>query len=129
RFTESTPYNPSSPYSATKAGSDLLVQAWIRSFGIRATISNCSNNYDPYQHVEKLIPRQITNVLTGTRPKLYGAGANVRDWIHTEDHCTAVLAILERGRQHCRAVVLGVDPVPHIRSCAVQLGEIGRAHV
>src|SRR5699024_1382613 len=72
-FTESTPYNPSSPYSATKAGSDLLVQAWIRSFGIRATISNCSNNYGPYQHVEKFIPRQITNVLTGTRPKLYGA--------------------------------------------------------
>ena len=98
RFTETTPYNPSSPYSATKAGSDLLVQAWMRSFGIRATISNCSNNYGPYQHVEKFIPRQITNVLTGTRPKLYGAGANVRDWIHTEDHCTAVLAILERGR-------------------------------
>jgi dTDP-glucose 4,6-dehydratase len=98
RFTESTPYNPSSPYSATKAGSDLLVRAWVRSFGVRATISNCSNNYGPYQHVEKFIPRQITNVLEGGRPKLYGAGTNVRDWIHADDHSSAVLAIVERGR-------------------------------
>ncbi|NYD68520.1 dTDP-glucose 4,6-dehydratase [Agromyces atrinae] len=97
RFTESTPYNPSSPYSSTKAGSDLLVRAWARSFGVRATISNCSNNYGPYQHVEKFIPRQITNVLDGVRPKLYGAGLNVRDWIHAEDHSSAVLSILERG--------------------------------
>jgi dTDP-glucose 4,6-dehydratase len=97
RFTESTPYNPSSPYSATKAASDLLVRAWVRSYGIRATISNCSNNYGPYQHVEKFIPRQITNVLTGRRPKLYGAGANVRDWIHVEDHNSAVRRILEKG--------------------------------
>ena len=97
RFTESTPYNPSSPYSASKAGSDLLVRAWVRSFGVRATISNCSNNYGPYQHVEKFIPRQITNVLDDIRPKLYGAGLNVRDWIHVEDHNTAVLDILDRG--------------------------------
>jgi len=98
RFTETTPYNPSSPYSSTKAGSDLLVRAWVRSFGVRATISNCSNNYGPYQHVEKFIPRQITNVLRGIRPKLYGSGANVRDWIHADDHSSAVLRILERGR-------------------------------
>ncbi len=98
RFTESTPYNPSSPYSATKAGSDLLVRAWVRSFGLRATISNCSNNYGPYQHVEKFIPRQITNVLDGVRPKLYGQGANVRDWIHADDHSSAVLAIIAEGR-------------------------------
>lgn len=98
RFTESTPYNPSSPYSSTKAGSDLLVRAWVRSFGVRATISNCSNNYGPYQHVEKFIPRQITNVLRGIRPKLYGAGQNVRDWIHANDHSSAVLTILDRGR-------------------------------
>lgn len=98
RFTESTPYNPSSPYSATKAGSDLLVRAWVRSFGVAATISNCSNNYGPYQHVEKFIPRQITNVLQGRRPKLYGSGQNVRDWIHTDDHSSAVLTILEKGR-------------------------------
>lgn len=98
RFTETTPYHPSSPYSATKAGSDLLVRAWVRSFGLRATISNCSNNYGPYQHVEKFIPRQITNVLRGIRPKLYGAGRNVRDWIHVDDHSSAVLAVLDRGR-------------------------------
>ncbi|GAB3612438.1 dTDP-glucose 4,6-dehydratase [Humibacter ginsengisoli] len=98
RFTESTPYNPSSPYSSTKAGSDLLVRAWVRSFGVKATISNCSNNYGPYQHVEKFIPRQITNVLRGERPKLYGTGENVRDWIHADDHSSAVLTILEKGR-------------------------------
>lgn len=98
RFTETTPYNPSSPYSSTKAGSDLLVRAWVRSFGVQATISNCSNNYGPYQHVEKFIPRQITNVVRGIRPKLYGAGENVRDWIHADDHSSAVLTILERGR-------------------------------
>lgn len=97
RFTESTPYNPSSPYSSTKAGSDLLVRAWVRSFGVRATISNCSNNYGPYQHVEKFIPRQITNVIRGIRPKLYGGGHNVRDWIHADDHSSAVLTILDRG--------------------------------
>jgi dTDP-glucose 4,6-dehydratase len=98
KFTPETPYNPSSPYSSTKAGSDLLVRAWVRSFGVQATISNCSNNYGPYQHVEKFIPRQITEIIEGRRPKLYGAGQNVRDWIHTEDHSSGVLAILERGR-------------------------------
>lgn len=97
RFTEDTPYRPSSPYSASKASSDHLVRAWVRSFGVRATISNCSNNYGPYQHVEKFIPRQITNILAGERPKLYGPGANVRDWIHVDDHNDAVWAILERG--------------------------------
>ena len=98
RFTESTPYNPSSPYSSTKAGSDLLVRAWVRSFGVQATISNCSNNYGPRQHVEKFIPRQITNILVGQRPKLYGEGLNVRDWIHADDHSSAVLRIIEAGR-------------------------------
>ncbi|MBB2890138.1 dTDP-glucose 4,6-dehydratase [Flexivirga oryzae] len=98
RFSETTPYNPSSPYSSTKAGSDLLVRAWVRSFGVRATISNCSNNYGPRQHVEKFIPRQITNIIDGVRPKLYGDGLNVRDWIHVDDHNRAVWSILEHGR-------------------------------
>ena len=98
RFHEWTPYNPSSPYSSTQAGSDLLVRAWVRSFGVQATISNCSNNYGPFQHVEKFIPRQITNVIDGERPKLYGAGLNVRDWIHVDDHNAAVLRIIEAGR-------------------------------
>jgi len=98
RFTEQTPVNPSSPYSASKASADLLVRAWIRSFGLQATLSNCSNNYGPYQHVEKFIPRQITGILKGVKPKLYGAGANVRDWIHVDDHNDAVVTILEKGR-------------------------------
>jgi dTDP-glucose 4,6-dehydratase len=108
KFTPQTPYNPSSPYSSTKAGSDLLVRAWVRSFGVQATISNCSNNYGPYQHVEKFIPRQITEVLDGRRPKLYGAGENVRDWIHAEDHSSGVLAILERG-QVGETYLIGAD--------------------
>ena len=98
RFTENTPYNPSSPYSATKASSDHLVRAWVRSFDIKATISNCSNNYGPNQHVEKFIPRQITEILQGRRPKLYGSGENIRDWIHATDHSSAVLCILEKGK-------------------------------
>lgn len=97
RFTEETPYNPSSPYSSTKAGSDHLVRAWIRSFGIQATISNCSNNYGPYQHIEKFIPRQITNILSDIKPKLYGTGEQVRDWIHVDDHNSAVHLILDKG--------------------------------
>lgn len=98
KFTEETPYNPSSPYSSTKAGSDMLVRAWVRSYGVQATISNCSNNYGPYQHVEKFIPRQITEILEGRRPKLYGSGVQVRDWIYTEDHSSGVLTILEKGK-------------------------------
>ena len=97
KFTETTPYNPSSPYSSTKAGSDLLVRAWVRSFGVQATISNCSNNYGPYQHIEKFIPRQITNILSNIKPKLYGNGQQVRDWIHVDDHNSAVHTILEKG--------------------------------
>ena len=108
RFTESTPYRPSSPYSSTKAAADMLVRAWVRSYGVRATISNCSNNYGPYQHVEKFIPRQITNVLTGRRPKLYGSGANVRDWIHVDDHNSAVWQILAHG-QLGRTYLIGAD--------------------
>ena len=108
RFTEATPYNPSSPYSSTKAAADMLVRSWVRSYGVRATISNCSNNYGPYQHVEKFIPRQITNVLTGRRPKLYGTGANVRDWIHVDDHNRAVWRILRDG-EIGRTYLIGAD--------------------
>lgn len=97
KFTEKTPYNASSPYSSTKASSDLLVKAWVRSFGVKATLSNCSNNYGPYQHIEKFIPRQITNVLCGIPPKLYGTGEQVRDWIHVDDHNSAVHAIIDEG--------------------------------
>jgi dTDP-glucose 4,6-dehydratase len=98
KFNEFSPYDPSSPYSATKAGSDHLVRAWTRTFNLQTTISNCSNNYGPYQHVEKFIPRQITEILEGRKPKLYGSGQNVRDWIHVEDHSLAILTILEKGK-------------------------------
>lgn len=98
KFSEETPYHASSPYSSTKAGSDLLVKAWVRSFGINATLSNCSNNYGPMQHIEKFIPRQITNILSGISPKLYGTGEQVRDWIHVDDHNLAVHAILDNGK-------------------------------
>jgi dTDP-glucose 4,6-dehydratase len=108
RFKETTPYNPSSPYSATKAGSDHLVRAWIRSFGVQATISNCSNNYGPYQHIEKFIPRQITEILEGRKPKLYGTGENVRDWIHVDDHNSAVHLIIEKG-QIGDTYIIGAD--------------------
>ena len=77
---------------------DLLVKAWVRSFGINATLSNCSNNYGPYQHIEKFIPRQITNILSGISPKLYGTGEQVRDWIHVDDHNLAVHTIIDKGR-------------------------------
>ncbi len=108
RFTEDTPYNPSSPYSASKAGSDHLVRAWVRSFGVRATISNCSNNYGPWQHIEKFIPRMITNLIDGVPPKVYGDGLNVRDWIHADDHSSAVLAILDKGR-YGETYLIGAD--------------------
>lgn len=97
RFTEESTYKPSSPYSASKAASDMLARAWFRTYGTPITISNCSNNYGPRQHVEKFIPRQITNIIRGIRPKLYGDGRNVRDWIHVEDHSSAVWEILTRG--------------------------------
>jgi dTDP-glucose 4,6-dehydratase len=108
KFSADTPYNPSSPYSSSKAGSDLLVRAWVRSFGIHATISNCSNNYGPYQHVEKFIPRQITNIISGEKPKLYGKGENVRDWIHVDDHNAAVWSIITHGRNG-ETYLIGAD--------------------
>ena len=123
RFTEATPVNPSSPYSATKASADLLVRAWVRSFGIEATLSNCSNNYGPYQHVEKFIPRQITNILSGIKPKLYGAGANVRDWIHVDDHNDAVITILEQGRSG-ETYLIGADGEQNNRQIVALLLEL-----
>lgn len=98
KFNESAPYRPSSPYSATKAASDLLVKAWVRTYGLRATISNSSNCYGPYQHTEKFIPNAITSVLRGAKPKLYGSGKNVREWMHADDHSSAIWKILTEGR-------------------------------
>ncbi|MCI4351279.1 MAG: dTDP-glucose 4,6-dehydratase [Thermoplasmata archaeon] len=98
RFTRESPYDPRSPYAASKAASDHLVRAYIHTYGLAATISNCGNNYGPYQHPEKLIPNFITRLMSGLRLPLYGDGRNVRDWIHVEDHCRALEAIALRGR-------------------------------
>ena len=97
QFDEETPYNPHSPYSATKAASDMLVRAWGETFGLPVVLTNCSNNYGPYQFPEKLIPVVVLNALAGKPIPVYGAGANVRDWLHVEDHATALLLVLKKG--------------------------------
>ena len=126
RFTEDSPYRPSSPYSSTKAASDMLVRAWVRTYGIDATISNCVNNYGPRQHAEKLIPHTIALILRGDRPQVYGDGRNVRDWIHVDDHCSAIWAILTRGRAG-ESYVVGADcersNLEIVRAILAELGQ------
>lgn len=97
-FNERTPYDPKSPYSASKAGSDHLVRAYCHTFGLPVTITNCSNNYGPYQFPEKLIPLAVTNLLEGKKVPVYGDGLNVRDWLYVDDHCAAIDAVLSRGK-------------------------------
>ena len=108
KFTPESPYNPSSPYSSSKAASDLLVRAWVRSYGLKATISNCSNNFGPYQHEEKLIPRMIKLIASGRKPEVYGDGSNVRDWIHVDDHNDGVWAVIDNG-EIGQTYLLGAD--------------------
>lgn len=96
-FTEETPYSPSSPYSASKAGSDHLVRAWARTFGLKVLITNCSNNYGPYQFPEKLIPHMILNAISGKSLPVYGDGQQVRDWLYVRDHVKALTTVLEKG--------------------------------
>ncbi len=96
-FTETTPYDPSSPYSASKAAADHLARAWHRTYGLPVTLSNCSNNYGPYQYPEKLIPLMIANAAAGKELPVYGEGANIRDWLHVEDHCSALDLVIRSG--------------------------------
>jgi dTDP-glucose 4,6-dehydratase len=98
KFNEKTPYDPRSPYSASKASSDHLVRAYYHTYGLPITISNCSNNYGPYQHIEKFIPLFITNLFQNKKVPLYGQGANIRDWLYVEDHCRAIDLIIHRGK-------------------------------
>ena len=98
KFLESTPYDPSSPYSASKAGSDHLVRSWFRTFDFPAIITNCSNNYGPYQFPEKLIPLMIINSLTRKDLPIYGNGMNIRDWLYVHDHCRAIQIVIEKGQ-------------------------------
>jgi dTDP-glucose 4,6-dehydratase len=97
-FSEETPYHPNSPYSASKAASDHLVNAWHHTYGLPTIVTNCSNNYGPYQFPEKLIPLTIVRALRGEDLPVYGKGENVRDWLYVEDHAAAQLAILDRGK-------------------------------
>ncbi len=98
KFSERTPYDPRSPYSASKAGSDHLVRSYHHTFGLPITITNCSNNFGPYQFLEKFIPLSITNILEGKKVPIYGDGKNVRDWLYVEDHCRAIEAVLLKGK-------------------------------
>jgi dTDP-glucose 4,6-dehydratase len=97
-FSENTPYNPSSPYSASKASSDHFVRSFGKTFGLPITVSNCSNNYGPFQHPEKMIPRMITNILDGQKVPVYGQGENYRDWLYVDDHCSAIEAVINKGK-------------------------------
>ena len=130
-FTETTPYDPSSPYSASKAASDHLVRAWHRTYALPCLITNCSNNYGPYQFPEKLIPLTILNALAGESIPVYARGENVRDWLFVDDHADAILAVLARGRVGETYLVGGSNERPNIdvvrRVCAI-LDEICPAH-
>ena len=129
-FTENTPYDPSSPYSASKAASDHLVRAYSRTYHLPAVITNCSNNYGPYQFPEKLIPLMIINALEGKLLPVYGRGENVRDWLYVEDHCDAIWTVIQKGK-HGETYNIGgnnewknIDIVHEI--CEVLAGETGR---
>ncbi|NLB64542.1 MAG: dTDP-glucose 4,6-dehydratase [Fibrobacter sp.] len=97
-FTEDTPLAPNSPYSASKTGADLLVRAWVETYGLDAVVTRCSNNYGPYQYPEKLIPLAVSHLMEGKNIPVYGKGLNVRDWLHVDDHCTGILLALEKGK-------------------------------
>jgi dTDP-glucose 4,6-dehydratase len=114
-FTEQTPYSPNSPYSASKAASDHLVRAYHETYGLPVTVSNCSNNYGPYQFPEKLIPLMIMNALEGKALPVYGDGKNVRDWLFVRDHCTAIWTIMQRGRRGQTYNVGGRNEMQNIR--------------
>jgi dTDP-glucose 4,6-dehydratase len=133
-FCESTPYNPSSPYSATKAASDHIARAWHRTFGVPVIVTNCSNNYGPYQFPEKLIPLMVLNALHGERLPVYGNGSNVRDWLFVDDHARALGIILERGTPGATYNVGGrnerrnIDVVQQICQCLDELRATGKPH-
>ena len=122
-FSETTPYAPNSPYSASKAGADHLVRAYHHTYGLETTTSNCSNNYGPYQFPEKLIPLFLLNALAGKPLPIYGDGMNVRDWLHVEDHCRGIELVIERGRPGEVYNIGGGQELPNLAI----IGEICRA--
>jgi dTDP-glucose 4,6-dehydratase len=130
-FTETTPYDPSSPYSASKAASDHLVRAYHKTYGLRARVTNCSNNYGPYQFPEKLIPLMIANARDKKPLPVYGKGLNVRDWLYVEDHCRAIWTVLERGKDGETYNIGGNNEVKNIdlvhQLCDVVAAETGES--
>ena len=114
RFSEATPYAPNSPYAASKAGADHMVRAYHHTYGLPTLITNCSNNYGPFQHAEKLIPLTILNALDARRLPIYGDGQQVRDWLHVEDHCAALLTVMQRGRPGEQYTVGGDNEQPNL---------------
>lgn len=126
KFTEDTPYDPGSPYSAAKAGSDHLVRAYFHTFGLPITITNCSNNYGPYQSVEKMIPRNVTNIIEGQKFKVYGEGLNVRDWLFVDDHCSAIERVLLEGKIGETYCVGGDAPLSNIELTRIILEIMGK---
>ena len=114
KFNDNSPYNPRNPYSATKASSDFLVKAFINTYGVKATISNCSNNYGPYQHPEKLIPKTILSAISGKKIPIYGIGNQIRDWVHVIDHCSAISLIIDKGKSGTTYLVGGDEETRNI---------------
>lgn len=127
KFTEESAYNPSSPYSASKAGSDHLVRSFVRSFGLKATITNCSNNFGINQHWEKLIPNSIRTVLEGRPIMLYGAGENIRDWIHVDDHTDGIWAAIRKGKEGETYLLGGDNEISNIELSKVILRAMGES--
>ncbi len=126
KFSETTPLAPSSPYSASKTGADLLVQAYHHTFGVPTLITRCSNNYGPYQFPEKLIPLFVTNLLAGQKVPVYGDGMNVRDWIHVKDHCEAILTVLEKAKPGTVYNIGGECELPNIEITKRIIKHLGR---
>ncbi len=126
-FSEATPYAPNSPYAASKAGSDHLVRAYHRTFGLETTVTNCSNNYGPFQFPEKLIPLFVLNCLTGAPLPIYGDGMNVRDWLHVEDHCRGIELALAHGRPGETYNIGGGEAVPNMRVIDAICAEVDAA--
>lgn len=125
-FSETTPYAPKNPYSASKAAADHLVRAYHLTFGIAVTITNCSNNFGPYQHPEKFIPRMITNLICGDKIKIYGDGKYVRDWLHVLDHCQAIELVLDRGKIGSTYLVGGTrKDISNLQVAQILLGLFG----
>ncbi len=125
KFNENTPYNPRSPYSASKASSDHIVRAYHHTYGLEITISNCSNNYGPYQHIEKFIPLFITNLLQGKKVPLYGEGQNIRDWLYVEDHCRAIDLIIHQGKVGETYLIGGDAEKRNIEIAKLLINELG----